>query len=183
MLIRVLVLVLLFTLTLLPVFFDSKRKEPGNVSEELELVRREYPRNTRRRWKGPKTDERINRMLAESIALLKGLGVPVSESVCPEVTLKGFRSCYGRCCPKGSLKGYTEYDFYIEISGYTLGNTEKSLRNTLIHELIHTVPGGDSHTGEWKKWARFVSEKTGYQIRRYDGDETEQDKANLRCGD
>lgn len=27
-------------------------------------------------------------------------------------------------------------------------NTERQLRNTLIHELIHTVPGGQCHTGE-----------------------------------
>lgn len=37
------------------------------------------------------------------------------------------------------------------IPGFTINNTERSLRNTLIHELIHTVPGGLSHTGGWGK--------------------------------
>jgi hypothetical protein len=77
------------------------------------------------------------------------------------------------------LKRYTEYDFYIEISGHTLGNTEKSLRNTLIHELIHTVPGGLSHTGEWRKWAKYVSAKTEYNIKSRDGDETDEDYQRL----
>ena len=36
-------------------------------------------------WKGPKTDTRINRMLAECIELMKELGVPISDSICPEV--------------------------------------------------------------------------------------------------
>ena len=36
--------------------------------------------------------------------------------------------------------------------------------------------------GEWKKWADYVSGKTGYHIQRYDGDQTEEDKAHLRRG-
>ena len=130
-------------------------------------------------WKGPKTDARINRMLAECIELMKELGVPISNSICPEVILVGTHSYYGRCSSKDSLKRYTEFDYYIEISGHTLQNTEKSLRNTLIHELIHTVPDGMCHTGEWKKWAKYVSEKTGYNIQRLSGDETEEDYARL----
>ena len=58
--------------------------------------------------------------------LMKELGVPISENICPEVTLTGSHCSYGRCCRKGSLKKYNEYEFYIEISGHTLGNTEKS---------------------------------------------------------
>ena len=130
-------------------------------------------------WKGPKTDARINMMLAECIELMKELGVPISDSICPEVILVGTHSYYGRCNPKGSLKRFTEFDYYIEISGHTLQNTEKSLRNTLIHELIHTVPDGLCHTGEWKKWAKYVSEKTGYNIQRLSCDETEEDYARL----
>ena len=130
-------------------------------------------------WKGPKTDAWINMMLAECIELMKELGVPISNSICPEVILVGTHSYYGRCSSKDSLKRYTEFDYYIEISGHTLQNTEKSLRNTLIHELIHTVPDGMCHTGEWKKWAKYVSEKTGYNIKRLDGDETEEDYARL----
>lgn len=158
---------------------------PAMLSDKL-MPKEGFPRLPYRRpyhrWKGPKTDERINRMLQESIVLLKGLGVPISRSICPEVVLTGSRTYYGKCCPKGSLKKYDKYDFYIEISGYTLDNTEKSLRNTLIHELIHTVPGGLCHTGEWKKWAKFVSERTEYNIRRLEGDETSRDRDRLVNG-
>ena len=135
------------------------------------------------RYKGPKTDGRINRMLAESVSLLKELGVPISDSIAPEVVLISARSRFGSCCPKGSRKMYTDYDYYIEISGFTVNNSEKSLRNTLIHELIHTVPGGLCHTGEWRKWARYVSERTEYHIQRVGGgDDTDKDLRNLRWG-
>ena len=134
------------------------------------------------RWKGPKTDARINRMLAECIALLKELGVPISESICPEVTLTGSHYNFGSCVPKGYIKHYNVYDFYIEISGYTLENSEKSLRNTLIHELLHTVPGGGRHTGAWKKWTDYVNRRTDYNIQRCDGDETKEDILRLENG-
>ncbi len=170
-------LLLLLSLLLLLLYLFSKQLE-----KESETLRQKTPRKKYPRWKGPKTDERINRMLAESIALMKELGVPISESICPEVKLTSAHAYLGCCCPKGSLKDCTEYDYYIRISGFTINNTEKSLRNTLIHELIHTVPGGLCHTGEWKKWAEYISERTGYHIQRYDGDQTEEDKAHLRRG-
>lgn len=124
----------------------------------------------------PQKDERINGMLAECRTLLEGMGVPVSKSICPKVTITSSRSCWGRCCRKGSLKKYTDYDFYIEISGRALQCSEKTLRNTLIHELLHTVPDGMRHTGEWKKWARYVSARTEYTIQRVGGDKSDEDK-------
>ena len=116
--------------------------------------------------KNPKTDPRINKMLAECTALLKELNVPISSSVCPTVKLIGTRRTLGRCCKREGSKSHSEYEYYIEISRYTLNNPEKSIRNTLIHELLHTVPDGMCHTGEWKKWAKYVSQKTGHTIQR-----------------
>lgn len=170
-------LLILLSLLLLLLYLYSRQKAAEGDASRPKAPRKKYPR-----WKGPKTDERINRMLAESIALMKELGVPISDSISPEVKLTSAHAYLGCCCPKGSLKDCTEYDYYIRISGFAINNTEKSLRNTLIHELIHTVPGGLCHTGEWKKWAEYVSEKTEYNIQRYAGDETEEDKAQLRRG-
>ena len=103
---------------------------------------------------------------AHYCAKAKELNVPISSSVCPTVKLIGTRRTLGRCCAKGSRKKYTEYDYYIEISRNTLNNPEKSIRNTIIHELLHTVPDGMRHTGAWKKWAKYVSQKTGHTIQR-----------------
>ena len=174
MFLKTLLILLLLLLVLWTLLSSSRRG-----IEESEMP---HPRGARKkylRWKGPKTDERINRLLAESIVLLKDLGVPISDSVAPEVKLTSAHAYLGCCCPKGSLKDCTEYDYYIRISGFAINNTEKSLRNTLIHELIHTVQGGLCHTGEWKKWAEYVSEKTEYKIHRYagveNGDETKED--------
>ena len=182
-------IVLLLVVALIPIFpalLLNKLKTNGATLKDFQLEdrrgRKQATRRNRRslpRWKGPKTDERINTMLAESIELLKELGVPISDSICPEVRLTSAHSYYGCCCVKGSRKYCTDYDFYIEMSGWVLCNTEKSIRNTLLHELIHTVPGGLRHTGNWKKWADYVSKKTEYTIQRCDGDQTEEDKESL----
>lgn len=176
MLLKITLLLVCFLITLAPALLSDKLRVDDSIQPER--CNKTYPR-----WKGPKTDERINQMLSESITLLQELGVPISGSICPIVALNASHSCFGKCCPKGSKKKYAEYEYYIEISGFTLKNTEKSLRNTLIHELIHTVPGGLCHTGEWKKWAKYVSEKTDYHISRCGTeDETEKDLNNLYRG-
>ena len=169
-------LLLVTVLLLLPVVFGKNLYVEGTAGViPPDRKRRSYPR-----WKGPKSDERINGMLADSISLMKELGVLISDSIAPEVKLTGSPRYFGRCCPKGSLKYCTDYDYYIEISGWTIGNSEKSLRSTLIHELIHTVPGGLCHTGEWKKWAQYESKKTEFSIQHYGGNKTEQDEKNLQ---
>ena len=143
-------------------------------TDTAEVPRRSAPKTGQKpvtKKKNVKTDARINRMLAECTALLKELNVPVSSSVCPTVKLIGTRRTLGRCCKRGDSKSHSEYEYYIEISRYTLNNPEKSIRNTLIHELLHTVPDGMRHTGEWKKWAKYVSSKTGYTIQRLGGEE------------
>jgi hypothetical protein len=69
-------------------------------------------------------------MLAESIELLKGLHVPISDSICPDVRLTGSHAYYGRCSPRGSLKRYTEYEYYIEISpnvGLTASDAKRAI--------------------------------------------------------
>ncbi len=176
--IKAVLLIILCIIGLLPVMFNERLKVEDN-SELRHRILRDPPKV---RWTGPETDARINRMLAESIALMEELGVPISKSICPQVRRNGSRYYFGLCCPKGSRKKYSEYDYYIEISGFTLENSEKSLRNTLIHELIHTVPGGLCHTGEWKRWADYVSDNTEYHIQHYDGDKKGRDWERLHTG-
>ena len=166
-----LTLILIFSLCIILVRPSIFEKETDTVarprhSEPHRNTPKHTSSKTTNKWDGPKTDARINKMLAECITLLKELNVPISNSICPTVKLIGSRRTLGRCCKKGSRKKYTEYDYYIEISGHTINNPEKSLQNTIIHELLHTVPDGMCHTGEWKKWAKYVSLKTGHTIQR-----------------
>ena len=125
MLFKVILVFVVFLVVCAPLLFGERlRVRPEDA---VKYTRRPRPPYKYKRWRGPKTDERINRMFAECIALMRELNVPISDSIC------------------------------------------------------HTVPGGLRHTGPWRKWARYVSEKTGYDIQRCGGDDvTPQDIKNLR---
>lgn len=174
---KIALLLIVFLALISPAVFSDRLKAGDSRASRQSKV------HVLPRYNGPKTDDRINRMFTECRELLTGLSVPISESVSPVVKLNGRRSAFGLCIPKGSGKSRSDYDFYIEMSGFSVNNSEKSIRNTLLHELIHTVPGGMCHTGEWKKWAQYVSEKTGFHISRCGSeDETPRDLQNLING-
>ena len=123
--------------------------------------------------------DRFNGMLTKAESMLKEIGVPISQSICPNIVFIRTYSWYGQCCSKASKYNNTDYDFVIRISTYTLQNTEKSLMNTMLHELIHTIEGTKGHDLTWKKWAQFAGEKLGYDIKRNNGDKTTADRESM----
>jgi predicted SprT family Zn-dependent metalloprotease len=69
--------------------------------------------------------------------------------------------------------GYCKYEpiedaYYIQIS-YKLVDDEtpvKTLKETILHELCHTIEGGMCHTGEWKHAVTILNRNYGYNIKR-----------------
>lgn len=49
--------------------------------------------------------------------------------------------------------------FDIQISAALLQDDveEQAAKDTIAHELLHTVPGCFNHTGQWKQYAAFVN--------------------------
>lgn len=43
---------------------------------------------------------------------------------------------------------------------------DQIIKNTIIHELIHCFPYCNNHGVEFKKYAKFINEKLGYDIAR-----------------
>lgn len=58
--------------------------------------------------------------------------------------------------------------FTINISAFLLDETTdiKGLKNTIIHELLHTCKGCLNHGAEWKRLAAKVNRAYGYNIKR-----------------
>ena len=56
----------------------------------------------------------------------------------------------------------------IEISNRLLTDevNEVALKNTIIHEILHTVEGTKGHKGLWKELAEKVNKELGYNIKR-----------------
>ncbi len=63
-----------------------------------------------------------------------------------------------------------KYYYTINISEILLDERVplESLKNTIIHEILHTCPGCANHGPEWKRRAAKVKKELGYDIKRTD---------------
>ncbi len=75
-------------------------------------------------------------------------------------------SVWGRCTRNGDI-------YKIEINNILLESAEsyRGLKNTIIHEMLHSCPNSMHHTGSWKNLARIVNSKLGYSISRCSSEE------------
>lgn len=130
----------------------------------------------------------IEVLLQIGIRMLKKIDIPISDSIDPKITFSKYRSCYGKCHlnrrnrfqkKRGINTGYI---YHIDISRYILGSSQKSITNTLLHELLHTCKDCMNHGPLWKEYASMVCCHYGYDIKRCGGDKTSEDRANLRKG-
>lgn len=81
--------------------------------------------------------EEINDMLERLSRTLRGIGIPISDSICPKVRLSKAHSFFEQCIPKGSHRRFLEgYDFLIALSVFTLGNSYRSIENTLVRQPL-----------------------------------------------
>lgn len=106
--------------------------------------------------------EKLDKLLAEVLALARAAGIPVSGRIDPRVAVnRRARTRFG-CC-RGSRSGYT-----IELSAHTLRGGEEAVRRVLAHEVLHTCPGCADHGARWRAWAAVLGRALGCQLRRTD---------------
>lgn len=70
---------------------------------------------------------------------------------------------WGQCVKKDG-------HFTINISERLLSDNipDDGLKNTIIHEILHTCKDCQNHGKEWKKYASIINERYGYKIKRAD---------------
>jgi predicted SprT family Zn-dependent metalloprotease len=92
---------------------------------------------------------------------LRAINVNFCENTSIEVNNRA-KKRWGMCT-KNAPGNYS-----IQISYRLMGDEveDKSTKTTIIHELLHTIPGGNGHTGEWKRQADRVNRAYGYNISR-----------------
>ncbi len=129
-------------------------------------------------------DEKLNKLFLECKYELKGIGIDIEDSSVGKITIDvAKRKCkrYGCCKQKNpDLKSkyyeivrsrkYKRYAVYkehnIEISKWVLELNDDIIKNTIIHELIHCFPKCNNHGDEFKKYAKYINYKLGYNISR-----------------
>ena len=68
---------------------------------------------------------------------------------------------------------------HIEISPWVMDLDNKIIKNTIIHELIHCLPYCNNHGEEFKKYAKFINQKLGYNISRVGNKKEDFEKSNI----
>lgn len=68
---------------------------------------------------------------------------------------------------------------HIEISPWVFELDEKIIKNTIIHEIIHCLPNCNNHGVEFKKYAKHINDKLGYNISRVGNKKEDYQKSNI----
>lgn len=130
-------------------------------------------------------ENKLNNLYRECIKELNSVGIDVNNNdIIGNIDISiSSRSAkrYG-CCKhenpdekykKVVTKGRTQLIIYekfnihhIEISKWVLELNDNIIKNTIMHEIIHCFPFCNNHGKEFKKYAKYINEKLGYDIAR-----------------
>jgi predicted SprT family Zn-dependent metalloprotease len=115
--------------------------------------------------------DHVNFILKEVLYEAEELGIPVSKNISPQVEISTRAITRWGCCKREGKKG-PKAKYTIQVALKVACGPEKTLRQVVAHEILHTIPGGEGHRGVWKEHAARMNEKYGYQIKRTSSPET-----------
>ena len=141
-------------------------------------------------------EEKVQELYKECIKELNSIGIDILKPEIGEINIcisKRNAKRYG-CCkqeePDKSTKYYEKigrkkfvrYAIYkkhtIEISKWVMDLDEKIIKNTIMHEIIHCFPYCNNHGNEFKKYAKHINEKLGYDVSRLGNKKEDYKKSN-----
>ena len=101
----------------------------------------------------------INEYYARCRKMLEDIGVPVGNVV--ELRVSTLRSSTSQCVIYPDT-----YECMIRMDRRMLNNktNESDVIDTMLHELIHTIPGCLEHKGMWAEYARQTDEYYGTHV-------------------
>lgn len=138
--------------------------------------------------------EVLNELFKECIKELESIGITFKDKEINIIISKRNNKRYGCCRPeipdenykKVFRKGfkfiikYENYKKYtIEISPWVIELNDDIIKNTIIHELIHCMPKCTNHGEEFKRYAKLINEKLGYNITRAGNKKEDYEKSNI----
>lgn len=105
------------------------------------------------------TNERFQRLLREARAEMDSLNIPYAKYInYIEVNTRA-KGRWGQCKKRDGK-------FSINLSSELLKTNSKAIKDTIIHELIHTVDGCFNHGQKFQFYANLMNKNFGYSISR-----------------
>lgn len=141
-------------------------------------------------------EEKLNRLYKECLKELRGIGIDVERKV-KHVDIKISKrknKRYGVCIGENPDKStmyiektrnhkvikYAVYNIHhIEISPWVMELEESIIKNTIIHEIIHSFPYCNNHGREFKKYSKYINQKLGYNISTVGNKKEDYEKSNI----
>lgn len=141
---------------------------------------------------------KLQRLYEECIEELKTIGINMKDTQNIgniDITLsKRSTKRYG-CCKQEQAdkhykvvqkRGYKKIvryekfkEHHIEISKWLMELDNEIIKNTIIHELIHCIPFCNNHGEYFKKYAKYINERLGYNIKRTGNIKDDYEKSNV----
>lgn len=106
-------------------------------------------------------EHRLNRLMAEAISELKRVGIAPSKNISSISVNKRAKKRLG-CCKYEKSGGKVQYR--LEISSMLEEKDDRTIKEVILHELLHTCPGCLNHGEKWKAMAALVNRTYGYSI-------------------
>lgn len=144
-------------------------------------------------------EEKLTKLYDECIEELKKIGIDMQneENIGKiDISLSKRKTKRYGCCkqenPDRKYKIITKVGFkrivkyekfsnhHIEVSKWVMQLDDNVIKNTIMHELIHCIPLCNNHGTEFKKYAKYINKKLGYNIQRVGNPKEDYEKSNLK---
>lgn len=104
----------------------------------------------------------VNR--AFEILSAEGIHVQVTEN---DISLgnRVWTSAWGKCYRRHTMFGGDRFEITLNYAFYKAAKPQAAVQ-TLLHELLHTLPGCFNHGGLWKRYAQMINKKYNLKIKR-----------------
>lgn len=141
---------------------------------------------------------KLNELYMECLNELKSIGIDINQ---PEVgtiivqVSKRNNKRYG-CCkqeePDERYKTvqkigrrrvirYQRFNKHtIEVSKWVFDLNDETIKNTIMHEIIHCFPYCNDHGKQFKMYAKYINSKLGYNISRLGNKKQDYEKSNIQ---
>ncbi len=141
-------------------------------------------------------EEKLNKLYSECLEELKSIGIDV-EKEARELDIKiskrnnkRYGVCKGESPDKSTMYiektgrhriiKYAIYNIHhIEISPWVMELKEDIIKNTIIHEIIHSFPYCNNHGKEFKEYSKYINQKLGYNISTVGNKKEDYEKSSL----
>ena len=84
------------------------------------------------------------------------------KPIFPEVTANTYITIFNETAKKryGQCRRISPYHFEISINKlFAEICSINKVKNTIVHEILHALPGGMTHKGDWARYAQTVNSK------------------------